>query len=182
MEFIKTNIADLIIIKPQIFYDQRGWFFESYNRKDFIDNGISNEFKQDNHSKSMNSGILRGMHLQLEPYGQAKLIRCTKGKIFDVCIDLRKKSPTYLKKFEIELSEENQTMLYIPKGFAHGFLVLVDNTEVLYKVDNFYHKDFDRSIRYDDPDLNISWPKLNIIVSDKDKNAPLYKDSDVVFE
>lgn len=181
MKYVSTQIKDLYVIEPNIFGDHRGWFYESYSHDDFVRNGINSTFIQDNHSYSAQKGVLRGLHFQLNPKEQSKLVRCTKGRIWDVAVDLRKSSPTYLKWFGLELSAENHKMLMIPKGFAHGFITLEDNCEVQYKVDNIYDKTSDRSIRFDDPDINISWPQMDVILSDKDKYAPLLKDSDVNF-
>jgi len=182
MTIIKTEIKGILIIEPQVFSDDRGWFSESYNEKKFHEKGIHIQFKQDNHSLSKLKGVLRGLHFQNNPYPQTKLVRCTKGKIWDVAVDLRKSSSTYLKWFGIELSEYNHKMLFIPCGFAHGFLTLEDNTEVQYKVDNFYNASLDRSIHYNDPQINIDWPIIEMTLSEKDKNALLLKDSDVNFK
>jgi len=181
MEFNETEIKDLFVILPNVIKDNRGWFLESYKSTIFKQNGIDIKFIQDNHSFSSQKGILRGMHFQNYPHAQTKLIRCTKGSIWDVVIDLRKSSQSYLKWFGIELSEENHKMLLIPQGFAHGFLTLKDNTEVQYKVDNFYNKFSDRSIKYSDPMIGIRWPLMDFKLSDKDRNAPLIIDSDVNF-
>lgn len=182
MKVIRTDIKDLLIIEPNVFGDSRGWFIETYNEKVFKDNGININFKQDNHSYSKQKGVLRGLHFQNEPYAQTKLVRCTRGKIWDVAVDLRKSSPTYLKWFGLELTPENHKMLFIPQGFAHGFITLEENTEVQYKVDNFYNPNTDRSIKYNDPDIAIMWPLNDIILSEKDKKAPYLKDSDVNFK
>ncbi|MDD4070585.1 MAG: dTDP-4-dehydrorhamnose 3,5-epimerase [Candidatus Izemoplasmatales bacterium] len=177
-----TGINDLYVLEPNVFADNRGWFLESYNKKALEDLGININFIQDNHSLSSEKGVLRGLHLQTNPNAQTKLVRCTKGRILDVAVDLRKSSPTYLKVFTIELSTVNQKQLLIPKGFAHGFVTLEDNTEVQYKVDEYYSKEHDRSIKYNDPIFNIDWVVDNVILSDKDKNAPFYRDSDISFE
>ena len=182
MKVIKTDIEDLIIIEPDVFGDNRGWFSETYNQKVFKDNGIDVIFKQDNHSYSKQKGVLRGLHFQNESCAQTKLVRCIRGKIWDVAVDLRKSSPTYLKWFGLELTPENHKMLFIPQGFAHGFITLEENTEVQYKVDNFYNPNTDRSIKYNDPDIAIMWPLNDIILSEKDKKAPYLKDSDVNFK
>jgi dTDP-4-dehydrorhamnose 3,5-epimerase len=182
MKIIETNIKDLLIIEPSVFKDDRGWFSESYNKEKLKLLGISINFIQDNHSLSLEKGTIRGLHLQTNPNAQTKLVRCTKGRILDVAVDLRKSSPTYLKAFTIELSTVNQKQLLIPKGFAHGFVTLEDNTEVQYKVDEYYSKEHDRSIKYNDPIFNIDWVVDNVILSDKDKNAPFYRDSDISFE
>ena len=182
MKFEETFIKGLYVITPNVFGDNRGWFSESYNKNDFDKQGIDIDFVQDNHSFSLQKGVLRGLHLQKDPFAQAKLVRCTKGKVWDIAVDLRKSSPTYLKWFGIELSSENHKMFLVPRGFAHGFVTLEDGTEFQYKVDNFYDKPSDRSIKYDDPDINVSWPTIDLILSDKDKNAPLFKESDVDFK
>ena len=181
MKFTDTPINDLFVIEPNTFGDSRGWFSETYNKSLFAKNNINIEFVQDNHSYSAQKGVLRGLHFQNNPYAQTKLVRCTKGKIWDVAVDLRKSSSTYLKWFGLELSSENHKMLLVPQGFAHGFVTLQDDTEVQYKVDNFYDKHSDRSIKFNDPQIGIGWPVLDVILSDKDLNAPLLKDSDVDF-
>ncbi|NLE06135.1 MAG: dTDP-4-dehydrorhamnose 3,5-epimerase [Crenarchaeota archaeon] len=181
MKFIKTEIKDLIVIEPNVFGDHRGWFSESYNADVFKQNDIYIVFIQDNHSFSAQKGVLRGLHFQNNPKAQTKLVRCTKGRIWDVAVDLRKNSPTYLKWYGIELTADNHKMLLVPKGFAHGFVTLEDNTEVQYKVDNLYDKLLDRSIKFDDPIIDIKWPVEEFIFSEKDKLAPLLKDSDVNF-
>lgn len=182
MKVIATRIKDLLIVEPQVFGDNRGWFFESYSKLKLIEQGISCEFVQDNHSYSANKGTLRGLHFQLNPKAQAKLVRCTRGSIMDVAVDLRKGSPTYKQWFSIELSADNKKQLFIPKGFAHGFLTLTDDVEVQYKADEYYAPEYDRSIAYNDKELNITWGIENPILSRKDQNAPLLKDSDVNFE
>lgn len=182
MKYVITDINDLFVIEPNVIGDHRGWFFESYNQNDFKKNDIDITFIQDNHSYSAQKGVLRGLHFQIDPKAQSKLVRCTRGSIWDVAVDLRKSSPTYLKWFGLELSAENHKMLMIPKGFAHGFITLKDNSEVQYKVDSLYDKASDRSIRFDDPDINVSWPKMDVILSDKDKFAPFLNDSDVNFQ
>ena len=181
-KFIKqeTIIEDLIIIKPCIFKDERGFFFENYNKKDFVELGITDEFVQDNHSKSQKN-VLRGLHFQ-KRNSQGKLIRVAKGKIYDVGVDLRKESKTFGKWFGIELSGENKKMLYIPKNFAHGFLTLENDTEVLYKTTDYYNPEDEYGIIWNDFDLSINW-KLNefnirkeeLILSDKDKNQKTFK-------
>ena len=182
MKFDETCIKGLYVITPNIFVDNRGWFSETYNQIDFIKNGINVNFVQDNHSCSLQKGVLRGLHLQIEPFAQTKLVRCTKGRVWDVAIDLRKSSKTYLNWFGLELSAENHIMLLIPMGFAHGFISLENDCEVQYKVDNCYKQTADRSIRYNDPSINIAWPDIPIILSDKDKNSPFLCESDVNFE
>jgi len=181
MTITKTKIEGLIIIEPKVFSDERGWFSETYNEQVIKKFGINIQFKQDNHSFSKQKGVLRGLHFQNNPFPQTKLIRCTKGKIWDVAVDLRKSSSTYLNWVGIELSDHNHKMFLIPQGFAHGFITLTDNSEVQYKVDNVYNPSLDRGIFYADPILNIDWPLKELILSNKDKNAPLLKDSDVNY-
>lgn len=181
MRKVETTISGVYIIEVDVFKDDRGWFSESYNAEKFADMGLTPVFIQDNHSMSSQAGILRGLHFQNEPKAQTKLVRCTKGAIYDVAVDLRKGSPTYKSWIAVELSESNQRQLLIPKGFAHGFLTLVAPAEVQYKVDAPYSKEHDRSIRFDDPQLKIDWPVLAPILSLKDQKAPYLKDSDVNF-
>jgi dTDP-4-dehydrorhamnose 3,5-epimerase len=182
MKLIKTDIQDLLVIEPDVHGDYRGWFSESYNQEVFKKNGVDIIFVQDNHSYNIQKGVLRGLHFQNNPNAQTKLVRCTKGRIWDVAVDLRKSSPTYLKWFGIELSADNHKMLFVPQGFAHGFITLEEHCEVQYKVDNFYDKSTDRSIQYDDEQIGIQWPDIEVVISEKDKNAPLLKDSDVNFQ
>jgi len=182
MELIKTNIPDLMLIKPKVFGDERGYFFESYN-KETIKNLIGDvEFVQDNQSLS-EYGTIRGLHYQLAPYAQAKLVRVIQGKIYDVALDIRENSPTFGKYFGIELSEENKTQLFIPKGFAHGFSVLSPRAIVLYKTDQYYHKDSERGIKYNDPELKIDWKIASpaSILSSKDKVLPPLKEAEKNF-
>jgi len=181
MKITLTEIKDLLIIEPKVFGDNRGWFFESYSKLKLSEYGIECDFVQDNHSFSAQKGTLRGLHFQLNPKAQAKLVRCTRGAILDVAVDLRKGSPTYKKWVAIELSAENKKQFFIPKGFAHGFLTLTDNVEVQYKTDDYYAPEYDRSIAYNDGDLNINWGIKDPILSEKDRNAPLLCDSDVNF-
>ena len=159
---------------------------ESYSYEEFKKIGIDTVFIQDNHSFTKKKGTIRGIHFQINPKAQTKLVRCTNGKILDIAVDLRKGSPTYKKWIAVELTEESKKMLYIPKGFGHAFLTLSDNVEVQYKVDEYYSKEHDRSIRFDDPEINIKWCLekygiKEIILSEKDKNAPYLKDSDINF-
>jgi len=174
--FNKTKIEDVILIEPQIFGDSRGFFIETYKKSDFIKNGISNDFVQDNHSKST-KGVLRGLHYQLNPKAQAKLVRCSKGKIFDVAVDIRVGSKTFGQWVGYELSEENKNMLYIPAGFAHGFIVLSDEAELLYKASNEFCPELDRGIRWNDPSININWGiDFEPLISGKDNLQPFLKD------
>ena len=168
---IETNISDLKVIKIDPFYDDRGYFFESYNKNDFINMGIEKEFVQDNQSKSV-KGVLRGLHFQIN-HPQSKLVRCLKGRVYDVAVDLRKNSKTFGKHYGVELTEENNTLFYIPENFAHGFLVLSDEAIFSYKVTDFYHPNDEGGIIYNDKKLNIDWKipnkDFNILLSDKDK-------------
>lgn len=177
----RTFIEGLRIIHPDRFGDGRGWFMETYSKPKYAEFGIDCDFVQDNQSYSARRGILRGLHFQNAPYAQAKLIRCTRGAVFDVAVDLRTGSPTYGKWYGLELSADNQTQFFIPRGFAHGFVTLTDDVEFQYKVDQVYSKEHDRSIRYDDPVLAVDWGIEDPILSDKDLNAPLLRDSDVNF-
>ncbi len=181
MNLIKTELEGVYILEPKVFGDNRGWFMESYSYKVFKEIGLGINFVQDNHSYSASKGTLRGLHFQNDPMAQTKLVRCTRGKILDVAVDLRKGSPTYKKWVAVELSDENKRQLLIPKGFGHGFITLTDNVEVQYKVDEYYSKEHDRSIRFDDPEIGIRWEIDNPILSEKDKKAPLLRDSDCNF-
>lgn len=183
MPFSTTDITGLLIFEPRVFPDSRGYFFESYNEKTFAENGLSCKFVQDNQSSSA-YGVIRGLHYQLPPYAQSKLIRVLHGKILDVAVDIRKGSPTYGKVFSLELSGENKKQLFIPAGFAHGFSVLSEKAEILYKCDNFYNKESEGGILYNDPVLNIDWgiPAGKAIVSEKDIALPVLKDCKNTFE
>lgn len=175
-EFKKLDIPEVILVTPKVFGDNRGFFLESYQKSTFAQNGIDVDFNQDNHSKST-KGVLRGLHYQKAPKAQAKLVRCSRGKIFDVAVDIRKKSPTFGKWVGEILSEENKNMLYIPAGFAHGFVVLSDEAELLYKASNEYSAENDRGIRWDDPYINIQWGiGFEPLISDKDSKQPFLKD------
>lgn len=173
---IETALEGVYILEPTVFEDHRGFFMESYNKRDFEEIGLFFDFVQDNHSLSVQAGVLRGLHFQLNPKAQTKVVRCLKGAIYDVVVDIRKGSPTFGKWIGVILTEHNRRQIVIPKGFAHGVLTLVPNTEILYKVDEYYSPEHDRAIRWDDPDLKIDWPINNPILSDKDKNAPFLKD------
>ncbi|UNC49598.1 dTDP-4-dehydrorhamnose 3,5-epimerase [Enterobacter huaxiensis] len=172
MNVIKTDIPDVLIFEPKVFGDERGFFFESFSQKVFEEAvGRKVEFVQDNHSKSC-KGVLRGLHYQLDPYAQGKLVRCVAGEVFDVAVDIRKSSPTFGKWVGVNLSAENKRQLWIPEGFAHGFLVLSESAEFCYKTTNYYHPESEGSIHWEDESLNISWPdKTNIKISEKDKKA-----------
>lgn len=171
MKFIDLKLDGLKRIELDVFEDERGFFMESYSKKIFAENGIDIEFVQDNYSKSIKS-VLRGLHYQIEPFAQDKLVRVIKGKVFDVAVDIRKDSLTYGKWHAEILSEEEKVLFFIPKGFAHGFAVISDEVEFEYKVSNFYSKESDRGIMYNDPDINIEWPILEPILSEKDLNHP----------
>ena len=179
MKITPTSIKDVLIIELDIFEDVRGWFTESYNKKNLAKQGINTNFVQDNHSFSKLRGTLRGLHFQNLPHSQAKLTTCTRGAVLDVAVDLRKNSPTYKKWVSVELTEKNKKQLFVPRGFAHGFMTLTDNTEFQYKIDNYYDKESDKSIRFDDPEIGIDWGNENPILSEKDKNTPFLKDCDI---
>ena len=175
MNIIETEIPGLLIIKPQVFEDDRGYFFESYNREKFVEHNIPYTFVQDNESKSQ-KGVLRGLHFQNPPYAQGKLVRVMKGAVLDVAVDIRRGSPTYGKWASIELSEFNKFMYWVPAGMAHGFLTLEDETVFFYKCTNFYNKESEGSIRWNDPDLNIDWGTKDPVLSEKDKQAPMFRE------
>lgn len=181
MKKIETKLPGVFIIEPQVFGDHRGWFMESWSQKKMEDIGINVNFVQDNQSFTAHINTLRGIHFQQHPMAQSKLVRVVKGSVLDVAVDLRKNSPTYLQWVGVELSAENKKQLFIPKGFGHAFLTLTDEVEFLYKCDNLYSRECDRSIRFDDPDINIEWGINNPIVSDKDAKAPFLRDSDCNF-
>jgi dTDP-4-dehydrorhamnose 3,5-epimerase len=182
MTLNETAVNGVFEIEPKVFGDNRGWFYESYSKEKFEKLGITAEFVQDNRSFSAQKGTLRGLHCQTNPKAQSKLITCLKGAILDVAVDIRKGSPTYMKWVAVELNEENKKMLFIPKGCLHGFVTLTENVEVSYKVDEFYSPENDRSVCFCDSEIGVEWGIENPILSDKDKNAPLLKDSDVNFE
>lgn len=175
MDFIETNLNGAYLIKPKFFRDDRGFFVESYSQKVFESVGIDTDFVQSNHSMSVNKGVLRGLHFQLPPYEQAKLVRVTNGAVYDVIVDLRKDSPSFGKWEGFLLSSENGLMLFVPRGFAHGFCTLEDRTEFMYKVDNFYAPESDSGIVWNDPDFAIKWPTRSPILSDKDKKLQQFK-------
>lgn len=181
MKVTDTAIKEVKIIEPQVFGDNRGWFYESYSYEKLKVCGIDAHFVQDNRSFSAKKGTIRGLHFQKTPMAQSKLLSCTKGEIMDVAVDIRKGSPTYLKWVAVKLSEENKKMLFIPKGFAHGFLTLTDNVEVMYKVDEYYSKENDRSIRFDDASIGVEWNTEDPVLSQKDLSAPLLCNSDADF-
>jgi dTDP-4-dehydrorhamnose 3,5-epimerase len=183
MEIIKTDIPDLVIIKSRVFEDARGYFFETYNEKTYSENNINIKFCQDNRSKS-SYGVIRGLHYQLSPHSQSKLVSVVVGKVYDVAVDLRVGSPTFGKWFGVELSDENHLQFLIPQGFAHGFSVLSETAIFSYKCDDFYSPQEEAGILYNDPSLNIDWrvPAEKALVSDKDIKLPLLKDARINFK
>lgn len=176
MKATETELKGVFVLEPQVFGDARGWFMESWSQRKMHDAGIDVQFVQDNQSFSAQKGTLRGLHYQLNPMCQAKLLRCTRGKIFDVAVDIRNGSPQYGKWVGVELSAENKKQLFIPRGFAHGFITLTDDVEVQYKADNYYAPECDGNIRWDDPDIGVEWPLKPVILSGKDSKAPLLKE------
>jgi len=182
MEIQKTPINGLLIIKPGVFKDERGYFFESYNKERFLQNGILMDFVQDNQSKS-SYGVIRGLHYQLKPYAQTKLVRVLQGEIYDVAVDLRKNSPTFGKWFGVTLSDENFKQFLIPRGFAHGFSVLSQSAVVMYKCDSYYNKASERGIIYNDESLNIDWKikPEKVLVSAKDKMLESFDKAEMNF-
>lgn len=180
MQVIPTEFEGLYIIQPKCFEDERGYFFESYNENEFKKSGLNLNFVQDNQSLSQ-KGVLRGMHFQNPPYAQGKLVRVIKGAVLDVVIDIRKNSKTFGRHFSLELNEQNKTMLYIPEGFAHGFLTLQDKTIFFYKCTNFYNKASEDCILWNDPALNINWGISNPLVSEKDSLAKPLSEINILF-
>lgn len=182
MKVIETNLEGVLVIETNVFGDHRGWFMETYSEAKFSEVGINLNFIQDNQSFSAAKGTFRGLHYQLNPKAQTKLVRCIQGAIFDVAVDIRKGSPTFGKWFGIELSAENKKQLLVPKGFAHAFMTLTDDVEVQYKVDELYSPENDRGIIWNDPDIAIDWPfDITPILSEKDQKAPLLKDTENNF-
>lgn len=182
MELKKTELENVIIIEPSVFGDHRGWFMETFSQTWLERMGLDTTFVQDNHSFSATKGTLRGLHYQLNPKAQTKLVRCTKGSIFDVAVDIRKGSPTFGKWVGVELSAENKKQLLVPKGFAHGFMTLTEDVEVQYKVDELYAPECDRGILWNDPAVAIEWPiDIQPVLSAKDENAPLLINAEINF-
>lgn len=181
MNIIKTDVLDVYILEPKVFGDNRGWFMESWSERTLAEAGLHYKFVQDNHSFSAQKGTLRGLHFQKGEAAQAKLVRCAKGAVLDVAVDVRKGSPTYKKWVAVELSADNKRQLLIPRGFLHGFLTLTDDVEFLYKADNFYNYEADRNIIWNDPEINVDWGISNPILSDKDAKAPRLCESDIDF-
>ncbi len=181
MEIIKTKIQDLLIVKPDVFEDERGYFFESFSKEKFKNMGLDLDFVQDNESKSQKN-VLRGLHFQKPPFAQGKLVRVVKGAVLDVAVDLRKDSPTYGQWEAVELSEENKLMYWVPPGFAHGFLTLRDETVFTYKCTNVYNKESEGSLLWNDPTLNIDWGSVkDLILSEKDLQSPLFEHFNTPF-
>lgn len=172
MNVIETNLKGVVIIEPKVFGDSRGWFMESWSKQKFEAAGINFDFVQDNQSYSAHKGTLRGLHYQLNPMAQAKLVRCTRGKLLDFAVDIRQNSPQFAKWTAVELSAENKRQLMIPRGFAHGFLTLTDDVEIQYKADNYYSPQCDGNIKWDDAQIGIELPFTPTILSDKDAKAP----------
>lgn len=179
MKVIETELPEVLIFQPTVFGDQRGFFYESFSQQVF-DKAVGRhvEFVQDNHSKS-SKGVLRGLHYQLNPNAQGKLVRCVAGAVYDVAVDIRRDSPHFGKWVGVELSSENKRQLWIPEGFAHGFVTLENDTEFVYKTTNFYAKESERSIIWNDPNINISWPLKDVLLSEKDRIAPELSDAEV---
>lgn len=181
MKVIETSLVDCVVLEPKVFGDHRGWFTESWSKQKMEEAGLFYDFVQDNHSFSSKKNTLRGIHFQKGEHSQAKLVRCTRGAVLDVVVDLREGSPSYLKWIAVELSEENKKQLLVPRGFGHSFITLTDDVEFLYKADNYYNPESDRSINWKDPDLNIQWGHTDFILSEKDANAPFLKECDIDF-
>ncbi len=183
MRRIETELSGVCVIEPEVFGDHRGYFMESYSQRAFEELGIDCLFVQDNQSFTKEKGTLRGIHFQNDPMAQAKLVRVIRGAVYDVAVDLRRGSPTYRNWIRVELSAENKRMLFIPRGFGHGFVTLTDNTEFFYKVDNFYSRADDRGIKYNDPTIGVDWGTAvnEKLLSRKDVNGPLLDESDCSF-
>ena len=171
MKIEKTDLEGVFVIEPDVFADSRGWFYESYSKQKLATLGLNINFVQDNHSYSAERFTLRGLHFQSQPKSQGKLIRCTRGRIFDVAVDIRKNSEKFGKWFGLELTSANKKQLFIPQGFAHGFLTLENDTEVMYKADEYYAPEYDRTIIWNDPDIGVSWETSSPILSDKDRKG-----------
>ncbi|MDD9266612.1 dTDP-4-dehydrorhamnose 3,5-epimerase [Paenibacillus sp. GCM10023248] len=180
MKIIGTKLEGLYFLEPKVHSDNRGFFMESYNRNNFSKLGMNYNFVQDNHSLSLQAGVLRGLHYQLSPKAQTKLVQVVSGAIYDVVVDIRKDSPTFGQWLGTILSSDNKRQILVPKGFAHGFCSIVENTQVLYKVDEYYSPEHDRGILWNDPKLSIDWPTTNPILSEKDKKHPLLKEAEIV--
>jgi len=181
MNAIQKKLNGLLVLEPMIFADNRGFFMESYSRSKYNEIGIGQEFVQDNHSLSLVEGTVRGLHYQLNPKAQSKLIRVVRGETLEVAVDIRRGSPTFGQHFTVVLSAENKRQFYIPRGFAAGFCCLTPEAEVLYKVDEYYTPEMERSFRWDDPDIGIDWPVESPVLSERDRQAPLFADAEMNF-
>jgi dTDP-4-dehydrorhamnose 3,5-epimerase len=181
MNIIKTKLDGVLIIEPAVFGDHRGYFMESYNKKRFVEQGIDYDFIQDNQSLSVETGVIRGLHYQLAPKAQTKLVRVLTGAIYDVAVDIRKGSPTFGQWIGVILSEHNKRQLLVPKGFAHGFCTIAPNSQVAYKVDEFYSPEHDRGILWNDPAIGIDWSTSKPVLSEKDQKHPLLQDAEINF-
>ena len=183
MNVIQTEIPGVVIIEPKIFGDSRGYFYESFSEREFVEKVCDTHFVQDNQSKSC-YGVVRGLHFQKPPHTQAKLVRVIKGRVLDIAVDVRKGSPTYGKHVAVELTEDNHRQFFIPKGFAHGFAVLSEEAVFQYKCDNYYAPQSEGAIAWNDPDLGIDWgiPEAKVLLSEKDSKHPCLKDADIPFE
>ncbi len=181
MDVARTDIPGVLLIKPKVFGDHRGFFCETYNRRHFAAHGIDIDFVQDNHAFSAQAGVLRGLHFQVPPMAQAKLVRVARGAVFDVVVDLRRGSPSFGRWQSFTLTSENHLQLFIPAGLAHGYMTLEPETDFLYKVDRFYSPEHDGGILCDDPDLGIAWPPLAPVLSDKDRSLPRFRNFESPF-
>lgn len=180
-QFTPLELPGLILVEPKVFQDARGWFMETYKRGEFVQAGLDAAFVQDSYARSLGAGTLRGLHYQKDPAAQGKLVRVGVGEIYDVVVDIRKGSPTFGKWIGVTLSESNRRMLWVPPGFAHGYCALSEISEIAYKMTHEYSPTHERSIRWDDPTLAISWPTTKPLLSDKDLKAPLLADADIAF-
>jgi dTDP-4-dehydrorhamnose 3,5-epimerase len=181
MKVTETPLRGLLLLEPDVHGDCRGWFMESYSKRLLAPHGVNAEFVQDNHSYSERKGVLRGLHFQIPPAAQTKLVRCVRGAVWDVAADLRRNSATYKRWYKAELTAENKKQLLIPAGFAHAFLTLEEDTEIQYKADAYYAPECDRGIRYDDPDIGVDWGDISPILSEKDARLPLLRDCGTPF-
>ncbi|MGE1061020.1 dTDP-4-dehydrorhamnose 3,5-epimerase [Megasphaera paucivorans] len=182
MKVTETKLAGVVILTPEVFGDHRGFFMESWSKRKMEEAGLQYDFVQDNHSSSTIKGTLRGIHFQQGEWSQAKLVRCTRGAVLDVAVDLRKNSPTYTQWVGVELSETNKQQLLIPRGFGHGFVTLTDDVEFMYKADNYYAPQADGGIRWNDPDIGVDWGIDDPILSDKDTKNPFFKEIAAVLD
>jgi len=181
MKITQLELEGVLLLEPQYFEDYRGYYCETYSKRTLEKEGVSIVFVQDSHALSIKKGTVRGIHFQINPKAQTKLVRCVRGALLDIAVDLRKNSPTYKKWISVELSETNRKQLLLPKGYGHAYVTLTDNCEFVYKVDEFYEPAYERSVLWNDPELNINWGIKDIIASPKDMKAPLLKDCDINF-